>query len=356
VSSSVNGLSPATLYHFRALATNAAGTTYGADQTFTTTTPPTATTQPAVAVGLTGATLTGSINPKGQATTYHFDWGETAAYGSKSPSADASVGSDSSRHLLEAALSGLTPRQHLPLSHRRDQLRRMRRGNRLRRRSDVHDDLRSERRDGRSRIGRPDRRGAHRHGQSSRHRRHLSLPVGRNGELRQSSPAGGRADWIRQRIARSDREPCRSDPGDDVSLPPRRDQLRRLHSGHRLRSRSELQHGRSPARHDAAAERRRDRDRDAGRDRQSARKPDDVPLRLGRDGRVRAAGSDVRGRRRCRRRGTRAHRGPNRAARRHHLSLSRGRQRLRRLPRRNDLPPSSSATPSRGNSARASWS
>ena len=109
VSSSVNGLSPATLYHFRALATNATGTTYGADQTFTTTTPPTATTQPAVAVGLTGATLTGSINPKGQATTYHFDWGETAAYGSKSPSVDASVGSDSSRHLLEAALSGLTP-------------------------------------------------------------------------------------------------------------------------------------------------------------------------------------------------------------------------------------------------------
>jgi streptogramin lyase/ubiquitin len=109
VSSALSGLSPATLYHFRALATNATGTTFGADQTFTTTTPPTATSQPAGSVGLTSATLTGSINPKGQATTYHFDWGETAAYGNKSPAVDASVGSDSSKHLLEGALTELTP-------------------------------------------------------------------------------------------------------------------------------------------------------------------------------------------------------------------------------------------------------
>jgi streptogramin lyase/phosphodiesterase/alkaline phosphatase D-like protein len=111
VSAPVSGLAPATTYHFRAFATNATGTTYGADQTFTTTSPPTALTQPATSVGLTSATLTGSINPKGQATTYHFQWGTTATYGSNVPASDASVGSDSAKHSLERALSELTPDQ-----------------------------------------------------------------------------------------------------------------------------------------------------------------------------------------------------------------------------------------------------
>jgi streptogramin lyase/phosphodiesterase/alkaline phosphatase D-like protein len=108
---SLSGLMPSTTYHFRAVATNGTGTTYGADQTFTTTTPPTATTQPATTVGLTEATLTGSVNPKGQATTYHFEWGTTAAYGIRVPASDASVGSDSAKHSLEQMLTSLTPDQ-----------------------------------------------------------------------------------------------------------------------------------------------------------------------------------------------------------------------------------------------------
>jgi streptogramin lyase len=111
VSAPVSGLSPSTAYHFRAVATNTTGTTYGADQTFTTTSPPTALTQPATSVGLTSATLTGSVNPKGQATTYHFEWGATASYGNNTPASDASVGSDSAKHSLEQALSELTPEQ-----------------------------------------------------------------------------------------------------------------------------------------------------------------------------------------------------------------------------------------------------
>lgn len=41
-SSALQGLAPGTTYHYRIVATNAAGTTYGADQTFTTTTYPSA--------------------------------------------------------------------------------------------------------------------------------------------------------------------------------------------------------------------------------------------------------------------------------------------------------------------------
>jgi streptogramin lyase len=111
VSAPVSGLAPSTTYHFRTVATNATGTTYGADQTFTTISPPAVLTQPATSVGLTSATLTGGVNPKGHATTYHFEWGTTSAYGSNAPASDASVGSDSVKHPLEQALTGLTPNQ-----------------------------------------------------------------------------------------------------------------------------------------------------------------------------------------------------------------------------------------------------
>ncbi len=109
VSAKAIGLSPSTSYHFRAVATNASGTTYGPDQTFTTVSPPTAVTLPATGATLTGGTLRGSIDPQGQPTTYHFDWGATAAYGSQAPLSDASVGSGSSEHAVEQTLGELTP-------------------------------------------------------------------------------------------------------------------------------------------------------------------------------------------------------------------------------------------------------
>lgn len=109
VSANAVGLSPTRSYHFRAVATNASGTTYGPDQTFTTASAPTANTLAATAATLTGGTLHASIDPQGQATTYHFDWGTTATYGSQAPLADVSVGSDNSEHSVEQTLSELTP-------------------------------------------------------------------------------------------------------------------------------------------------------------------------------------------------------------------------------------------------------
>ena len=110
---SLSGLTPDTTYHFRLVATNcggcAEGTTYGADQTFTTAPAPTAISGGAEGVGLSAATVTGSVNPQGAMTTYHVDWGESSAYGSQTPVADAAVGSDSSQHTLAQSLTGLTP-------------------------------------------------------------------------------------------------------------------------------------------------------------------------------------------------------------------------------------------------------
>jgi virginiamycin B lyase len=108
VATPVSGLTAGSAYHFRAVASNATGTSYGPDSTFTTHTPPAAFTQPATGVTTMGAMLNGAANPNGQATTYHFDWGTSTAYGSQLPLTDASVGSDTSEHLLAQSLSGLT--------------------------------------------------------------------------------------------------------------------------------------------------------------------------------------------------------------------------------------------------------
>jgi hypothetical protein len=109
VSSVPSGLSPGTAYHYRVVATNSGGTTNGADRTFTTLSPPTVATGPASAVTGTTATLGGSVNPNGAATTYHFEYGTTAAYGTQSPTVDASAGSGSSPVSESASLTGLTP-------------------------------------------------------------------------------------------------------------------------------------------------------------------------------------------------------------------------------------------------------
>ena len=91
VSAALTGLSPGTLYHFRVTATNGGGTANGADATFTTfAVPPTPTPTPtpivvtaaASNIGDTTATLNGTVNPSGSATTYQFQYGLTTSYGS----------------------------------------------------------------------------------------------------------------------------------------------------------------------------------------------------------------------------------------------------------------------------------
>jgi len=109
VSEPITGLEPGTTHHFRVVATQQGGATInGSDTTFTTPPlPPTATTGDATNLAAGGATLNGTIDPGGGATTFHFDFGKTTDYGSSTDS--QSAGSDHTSHALAAALSGLEP-------------------------------------------------------------------------------------------------------------------------------------------------------------------------------------------------------------------------------------------------------
>jgi hypothetical protein len=112
VSAELTGLRPGTTYHYRVIATSASGTTVGEDRTFTTPGsppqplhPPTATTGAATGVGRYGATVRGTVNPKGSKTTYSFEFGLTPSYGARS--ASKSAGAGSSTRSVSAALTGL---------------------------------------------------------------------------------------------------------------------------------------------------------------------------------------------------------------------------------------------------------
>ena len=66
---------------------------------------PTAITGPVGSVGPTSATVSGTVNPGGQATTWYVEYGTSTSYGSQS--ASASVGSGSANVAVSRALSGL---------------------------------------------------------------------------------------------------------------------------------------------------------------------------------------------------------------------------------------------------------
>jgi N-acetylneuraminic acid mutarotase len=88
VAAGISGLLASTTYHFRIVATNSAGTTYGADQVFTTlsaTGPPVVTTRPATNVTSSSATLNGVVDPHGLTTSAYFQYGTTTSYGHNTP-------------------------------------------------------------------------------------------------------------------------------------------------------------------------------------------------------------------------------------------------------------------------------
>jgi len=92
VSAVVESLQPNTTYHFRTAAQNAAGLVYGYDEEFTT-----PDLRPALSlIGSTevkahSAKLNATINSRGFATTYQFEYGTTAAYGTKVPIPSGSI-------------------------------------------------------------------------------------------------------------------------------------------------------------------------------------------------------------------------------------------------------------------------
>ncbi|MFM8718314.1 MAG: Ig-like domain-containing protein, partial [Chthoniobacterales bacterium] len=77
VNANLTGLTPGTLYHYRAMATNSVGSTIGADGTFETTAPlPQITTTAASFVTTGSASINGDVNPNGLNTSVYFEWND----------------------------------------------------------------------------------------------------------------------------------------------------------------------------------------------------------------------------------------------------------------------------------------
>jgi len=105
----ITGLDPGKTYHFRAIATNSAGTSYGTDRTFTTLmAAPTVTTDPASAVGQTTATLNGTLDGDGgEACDCGFEYGETTDYGTETATESKETGETFSQVITELSRNTL---------------------------------------------------------------------------------------------------------------------------------------------------------------------------------------------------------------------------------------------------------
>ena len=109
----LTGLSSGTKYYFEVEATNASGTTSGDILSFTTSaavvTPPAATTEAAMSITATGATLEASVNPEGSATTYDFVYSISSTLSPGTTTTSQSAGSGTTAESESAVLTGLTP-------------------------------------------------------------------------------------------------------------------------------------------------------------------------------------------------------------------------------------------------------
>jgi hypothetical protein len=106
VSSALTGLAGGTTYHFRIVASNASGTSFGADDSLVTVAPPAVATAATENIEPTSGTVTGTLNPNGLAASWYFEYGTSTSYGSKTPTEN--VGAGKSTLNVSAPLSGLT--------------------------------------------------------------------------------------------------------------------------------------------------------------------------------------------------------------------------------------------------------
>ena len=94
----LTNLTSDTTYHYRVVATNAAGVATGADRTLRTALPPrppSISSRAATGVGPVSATLPASVNPRSLATTVRFEYGTTTSYGTATPEQPIGAGASS---------------------------------------------------------------------------------------------------------------------------------------------------------------------------------------------------------------------------------------------------------------------
>ena len=105
VSVNLTGLKPGTTYHYRVVATNAAGTSRGGDAVFSTPVPPDVSTGSASRITASSATLNATVDPNGRSTTFSFDYGTSTSYGTKTGT--RSAGSATTAQPVSSGIAGL---------------------------------------------------------------------------------------------------------------------------------------------------------------------------------------------------------------------------------------------------------
>ncbi|HEY5051812.1 MAG TPA: hypothetical protein VII45_00205 [Solirubrobacterales bacterium] len=103
------GLPAGKVWHYRIVATNGNGTTYGEDRVFKTAGSPEVNGLRASEVTATSALLQARIDPVGYATEYRFEYGTTPEYGQAAPAPDGQIGPESGPTELTQQIVDLTP-------------------------------------------------------------------------------------------------------------------------------------------------------------------------------------------------------------------------------------------------------
>ncbi len=103
----LGALMPNTTYHYRLLATDSFGTTVGEDAKFTTPGPPRITSEASTGIEHEAATIHARVDPDELATTYHFEYGESTAYGTEVPLGGASIPAGEAPVAVSTALANL---------------------------------------------------------------------------------------------------------------------------------------------------------------------------------------------------------------------------------------------------------
>jgi hypothetical protein len=114
VTADLAGLAPGVVYHYRLAAGNAAGVSFGEDQSLTTLPRPslegeTSSNLTKTSSSLTSITvdLSATVNPNGYDTHYRFEYGTSVTYGASIPEPEGDIGAGTSGVAVSQQLSGL---------------------------------------------------------------------------------------------------------------------------------------------------------------------------------------------------------------------------------------------------------
>jgi hypothetical protein len=105
----VPNLQPGSTYHYRIVASNDTGISFGEDATFVTFDRPAIGNLSTANVTATSAILKGEIDANGAETRYHFEWGTTTSYGNSMPVPDADIGPGTNPVPVSVQIEGLEP-------------------------------------------------------------------------------------------------------------------------------------------------------------------------------------------------------------------------------------------------------